>query len=174
MLSVLIPTHNSENSLAQMLPPLVRHAVSGLVSEVMIIDAGSDDATRRVADMAGCTVIDAREADLPDLVASVRGAWLLVLDPGTQLVGDWPEAIEAHIGSPTGAAGAARFRVARDPNAPWWRPWPGAGKGPFARGFLISKAQAVTLARPGMALADLPRGVAVRTLAACLTPPASR
>ena len=173
MLSVLIPTHNNEDSVAQMLPPLVRHAVSGLVSEVTVIDAGSDDATRRVADMAGCTVIDARETDLPDLVASVRGAWLLVLEPGTRLVGDWTEAVEAHIGSPTGAAGAARFRVARNSNAPWWRPWPRAGKRPFARGLLISKEQAAAMARPGMALADLPRGIAVRTLAARLTPPAS-
>ena len=99
-----------------------------------------------------------------------------LLPPGARLVGDWLAAVETHINAPTGAAGAARFRMARDPGQSFWaRLFARRGlTGPFARGFLISKAQAQALSRPGMTLDALPRGVAVRTLRAGLLPPASR
>ena len=174
MLCVLIPTDDDEDPLAQMLPPLVQHAVTGMVSEVMVLDAGSRDETRRVAELAGCTIVDTRQTDLPDWLTAARAPWLLALEPGARLMGEWTQAVQTHVNATAGAVGAARFRVARDANAPWWQPWPRAGKGPFARGFLISKTQAMALARPGMALADLPRGVAVRTLSASVVPPVSR
>jgi glycosyltransferase involved in cell wall biosynthesis len=176
MLSVLVPTHNDEDRLAQMLPDLVRHAVSGAVSDVLVLDHGSSDETGRVGEIAGCTVIDASKADVPAMLDAARGLWLLILPPGARLVGDWLAAVEAHINAPTGAAGAARFRLARDP-ALSLRESLFARRGltgPFARGFLISKTQAQALSRPGMAFDALPRGVAVRTLRAGLLPPASR
>lgn len=176
MLSVLVPTHNDEDRLAHMLPDLVRHAVSGAVSDVLVLDHGSSDETARVGEIAGCTIIDASKADVSAMLDAARGLWILVLPPGARLVGDWLAAVETHINAPTGAAGAARFRMARDPGLSLReRLFARRGlTGPFARGFLISKAQAQALSRPGMTLDALPRGVAVRTLRAGLLPPASR
>lgn len=176
MLSVLVPTHNDEDRLAQMLPDLVRHAVSGAISDVLVLDQASTDETRRVGEIAGCTIIDASDADLTATLDTARGLWILVLPPGARLVGDWLAAVEAHINAPTGAAGAARFRPAHGPGQSFWERLfaPRRLTGPFARGFLISKAQALALSRPGMTLDALPRGVAARTLRAGLLPPASR
>ena len=53
MLSAIIATHESERALVPTLAALVPGAVSGLVTEVLVADAGSRDATREVADVAG-------------------------------------------------------------------------------------------------------------------------
>ena len=45
MLSVIIPTHDSERALVRTLAALVPGAATGLVSEVLITDAGSRDQT---------------------------------------------------------------------------------------------------------------------------------
>ena len=174
MLTVIIPTRDDEDALARMLPGLVRHAVSGAIVEVIVVDRGSTDETARVAQVAGCTLVDAGAADVPALAAMARGGWLLVLQAGARPVGDWLDSVRAHLDGGV-SAGAARFRLARDPNLPWWRrlvPVRGPG-GPFGRGFLISRGQAAALGRSGMALADLPRGVAVRTLSGALLPPSA-
>ena len=173
MLSIIVPTHNDADALAQMLPSLVPHAVSGLISDVVLFDAGSTDDTRRVGEIAGCAWHDAKATDVAQLLPATRGAWILILEAGCRPVGDWTGAVEDHIASPTGAAGAARFRLARDPALPWWRPSPriNPARRPFARGFLISRTQAMALCRSDMALTDLPRGLAVRTLSAALMPP---
>ena len=174
MLTVIIPTRDDEDRLARMLPGLVRHAVSGAIVEVIVVDRGSTDETVRVAQVAGCTLVDAGAVDVPALAAMARGGWLLVLQAGARPVGDWLDSVRAHLDG-RAPAGAARFRLARDPGVPWWRrlaPVGGAG-GPFGRGFLISRGQAAALGRPGMALADLPRGVAARTLPAALIPPSA-
>lgn len=174
MLTVLVPTRNDEDALARMLPALVTHAVSGNIVDVIVIDAASQDGTRRVAEIAGCTIIDADGADVPALVELARGPWLLILEPGARPIGDWIGAVETHVNSAAGK-GAARFSIARDPDAPWWRRMfaPGRATGAFHRGLLISRSQAAALARPGMALADLPRGLAVRTLRAAVRPPSA-
>ena len=173
MLSIIIPTRNDADALAQMLPGLVPHAVDGLISDVVLFDGGSTDETRRVGEIAGCAWHDANATSVAELLSATRGAWLLILEPGCRPVGDWTRAVDHHIASPTGAAGAARFRLARDPALPWWRPSPriNPARRPFARGFLISRAQAMALCRPEMSLTDLPQGLAVRTLPAALIPP---
>ena len=176
MLSLVIPTNNDEDRLAHMLPALVPHAVSGAVSEVAVYDDNSQDQTLRVAEIAGCAVSNAQETPVPAFVDNLRGHWLLLLEPGARLAPGWFDAVEEHAVRVGGGSGAARFRLARDPAHPWWA-WalPQAGsKRPFLRGFLISKRQASALARPGMALADLPRGVAVRTLRAAIIAPRAK
>src|SRR5712692_4548151 len=57
MLSVIIPTLNSERVLVPTLGMLVSGAMSGIVREVSIADGGSTDATLKIADVAGCTVL---------------------------------------------------------------------------------------------------------------------
>ncbi len=57
MLSVVIATHESERALVPTLAALVPGAMAGLISEVVVADAGSTDATEEVADIAGCRFI---------------------------------------------------------------------------------------------------------------------
>lgn len=170
MLSVLIPTSDDEEPLAQMLPGLVKHAVTGAITEAVVLDQGSADGTQRVADVAGCRFIADAERTLGEVLGELRAPWLLVLEAGARPVGDWIDVVSDHVAAPD--AGAARFRIAADPAAGWWRRLmgPRVPARTFARGFLIAQRQAIALAKPGMTLEDLPRGVAVRTLPAALVP----
>ena len=58
MLSVIIPTLNAESGLAATLEALVPAAVAGLISDVVVVDGGSNDATKLIADNAGCNWVD--------------------------------------------------------------------------------------------------------------------
>ncbi|HEY7664974.1 MAG TPA: glycosyltransferase [Xanthobacteraceae bacterium] len=86
MLSVVIATHDSERALLPTLAALVQGAVAGVVREVIIADAGSQDATTAIADGAGCRVVSLRAARgvrLKAAAAAARAPWLLFLAPGT-------------------------------------------------------------------------------------------
>jgi len=92
MLSVIIPTHESERLLVRTLAVLVPGAAAGAVREVIVADAGSSDATAEVADFAGCQVLVSREplgARLTAAAASARASWFLFLRPGTRLDATW-------------------------------------------------------------------------------------
>lgn len=94
MLTVIIPTHNSERALVPTLAMLVPGVMSGTVREVIIADAGSTDATAQVVDVAGCEIIvsrDALAARLKAASAAARGSWLMFLRPGVVLDGSWVE-----------------------------------------------------------------------------------
>jgi glycosyltransferase involved in cell wall biosynthesis len=92
MITAIIETRNEEVGLAHALAALVPAATEGILRDVIVIDKGSDDGTRAVADAAGCTIIDAfAEADATRAaVERARGDWLLftpatpVLQPGWQ------------------------------------------------------------------------------------------
>ncbi len=92
MLSVIIPTQESERALLPTLAALVPGAAAGLVREVIVADAGSRDATAEVADVAGCRFIASGEPLAARLAAAARGAkaeWLMFLRPGIRLEADW-------------------------------------------------------------------------------------
>jgi glycosyltransferase involved in cell wall biosynthesis len=85
LISVIIATHESEQLLVPTLAALVPGAMAGVVSEVIVADAGSQDATTRIADAAGCRVVDTTGppgARLKSAAASARAPWLLFLRPG--------------------------------------------------------------------------------------------
>jgi hypothetical protein len=92
MLSVIIPTLNSERVLALTLSVLIPGAMSGLVREVTVADGGSTDRTLEIADGAGCAVL-ASEAPLGrrlhEAAAAARSSWLMFLRPGTVLESSW-------------------------------------------------------------------------------------
>ena len=92
MLSVIIPTLNSERVLALTLSVLIPGAISGLVREVTVADGGSTDKTLEIADGAGCAVL-ASEAPLGRRLhaaaAAARSTWLMFLRPGTVLEPSW-------------------------------------------------------------------------------------
>ena len=93
MLSVIIATSESEHLLVRTLSILIPGAVAGIVREVIVADAGSNDATATVADHAGCRLLVSsaapRGARLKAAAASARAPWLLFLQPGTVLYANW-------------------------------------------------------------------------------------
>ena len=116
MLSVIIPTLNSERMLVPTLAGLVSGAMSGIVREVTIADGGSTDATLEVADAAGCAVLVSSEplgSRLNAAAAAARSPWLMFLRAGTVLDATWLDETARFIeeAEPSGPLGtAAVFR----------------------------------------------------------------
>jgi glycosyltransferase involved in cell wall biosynthesis len=103
MLSVIIPTRNSERELVPTLAALVPGATAGIVSEVILADGGSQDETAAVADVAGCNfmVIDGSLSHrLKTASAAARAPWLMFLRPGTVLDAPWTGEVGRFIQQP--------------------------------------------------------------------------
>jgi hypothetical protein len=113
MLSVIIATLDSERALVRTLAALVSGATAGLVSEVLVADAGSRDETAAVADVAGCNFL-VQEGPLgrrlQAATASARAPWLLFLQPGTILDTPWTGEARSFIDRPVPDTRAAVFR----------------------------------------------------------------
>jgi glycosyltransferase involved in cell wall biosynthesis len=113
MLSVIIPTFQSEHALVPTLAALVAGATAGLVCEVRVADGGSHDDTAVVADAAGCdfTIVPGPLGlRLKAAAGSARGAWLLFLRPGTVLDPQWTEETRRFVEQPLPDGRAAVFR----------------------------------------------------------------
>jgi rSAM/selenodomain-associated transferase 2 len=92
MISVVIPTLNSEAGLAATLTSLVPAAVDGLVREAIVVDGGSKDRTLEVADHAGADIVKSepgRGAQFRAGAARAKFPWLLFLHPDTELELGW-------------------------------------------------------------------------------------
>jgi hypothetical protein len=92
MLSVIIPTNESERSLVRTLGSLVTGATGGLVREVILADAGSKDETAGVGDVAGCKLMvlpGSSGARLKAAATAARSAWLFFVLPGTVFDNGW-------------------------------------------------------------------------------------
>jgi len=114
MLSVVIPTHESERDLVRTLAILVAGAAAGVVREVIVADGGSRDATAEVADYAGCRVLISENSlgeRLRAAAATARAPWLLFLNPGTLLDATWIDDTVRFIEG--NGARAAAFRPGR-------------------------------------------------------------
>jgi rSAM/selenodomain-associated transferase 2 len=119
MISVIIPTLNAQVGLARTLAALVPAAIDGFVSEVIVADGGSSDATAEIADDAGAEVIHCekgRGCQLATGAQAAKGRWLLFLHADTILEPGWePEAYQ-HIrdvenGDKSDTAAAFRFAL---------------------------------------------------------------
>ena len=113
MLSVVVATRESERTLVPTLAALVPGATAGLVSEVIVADAASRDATAEVADVAGCRFIASKEplgARLKAAAATARAPWLLFLHAGCVPEPVWVEAVDGFTGSAGDGERAAVFR----------------------------------------------------------------
>lgn len=92
MLSVIIPTNESERMLVRTLGSLVTGATGGLVREVILADAGSKDETAGVGDVAGCKLMvlpGSSGARLKAAGDAARSAWLFFVLPGTVFDNGW-------------------------------------------------------------------------------------
>ncbi|MEM8937173.1 MAG: TIGR04283 family arsenosugar biosynthesis glycosyltransferase [Pseudomonadota bacterium] len=91
-ISVVIPTLNAAARLAACLDALVGPTVDALVREVIVVDAGSTDATRDIADGFGARVFDAspgRGGQLRLGAETASSTWLLFLHGDTVLSDAW-------------------------------------------------------------------------------------
>ena len=81
-----------------------------------VVDGGSHDGTRRIAEMGGARVIATSRGRGNQLIvgaAAATGEWLLFLHADTRLGPGWAEAVTAFIAAPENArrAGYLRYRL---------------------------------------------------------------
>jgi glycosyltransferase involved in cell wall biosynthesis len=120
MLSALIPTCNSERTLAPVLSALVSGSAEGLLREVILADGGSTDGTERIADAAGCnfrSLSGSASARLKAAADTARADWLLILDPAAILQDGWTREAASFMQANARAGQlnrAAAFRYAVD------------------------------------------------------------
>lgn len=159
MLTVIIETRNAEQSLPRTLAPLVSGAVDGLLREVIVQDWNSTDHTVRVAEQAGCTVVEG--GSLSACIKRAKGDWLLLLEAGSRLGEGWIESVERHIAASQGPAKFSRSRNGQ----PGFLQRIVKRETALADGLLISKRQALSLTRDSnKAVEDLARGLAARRM----------
>ncbi|MCA3418661.1 MAG: TIGR04283 family arsenosugar biosynthesis glycosyltransferase [Roseomonas sp.] len=114
--SAIIPTLNAAASL-----PATLAALRGAVTEIIIADGGSSDATREIAQAFGTQVISAPRGRGPQLRAAAEAAtqpWLLAIHADTRPGAGWQEAVAGFIAQPENRTKAAHFRFALDDAAP--------------------------------------------------------
>ncbi len=113
MLSVILPTWNSEQTLVPTLAALVPGATSGIITEVLTVDGGSQDDTAAVADVAGCNFIVVEGSlglRLQTAAARARAPWLMFLRPGIVLDAPWTGEVSRFVQQPARYGQAAVFR----------------------------------------------------------------
>lgn len=100
MISVVIPTLNSERVLVPVLASLVAGSAEGLLREVILADGGSTDETEKIAAVAGCNFQRTPHdlgARLRAAAQGARGNWLLFLDPTARLDEGWTRELRVFI-----------------------------------------------------------------------------
>lgn len=103
-----MPTLDAERTLAQALGGLTRAAIDGLVRQVVVVDAGSRDATLEIAEDSGAAVLTSspdRGGQLAAGAQSNRSPWLLTLRQDAHILPGWETVVARHIESaPSSAA----------------------------------------------------------------------
>ena len=119
MLSVIIPTQNSEQALVPTLAALVSGATAGLISEVLIADGGSQGRHRDGRRRRRLRIPGARSTARPQAqdgaVAKARAPWLMFIQPGTVLYAPWTDDAIRFVEQPGPRKRAAVFRRGSGP-----------------------------------------------------------
>lgn len=100
MISVVIPTLNSAQTLPASFACLVSATVQGLVKEVIVSDGGSGDETEALAEATGARFLSGpkgRGVQLQAGASAARGSWLLFLHSDTVLATGWEAEADAFI-----------------------------------------------------------------------------
>lgn len=164
MLTVIMECRDQEPELAQTLSVLVAGAVEGLVSDVIVLDHGSKDGSSFVADAAGCRFY--QQWDMKELLGSVRGEWLLLVEPGARLTQGWIDEVAEYV---VLNKVPARFSESRAYRLPFYRRLT-RSRPPLENGLLLPKRHAQSLVRSGMDLQHLAHGQKPRRLASEIIP----
>lgn len=109
MLSVVIPTLNAEADLRVCLERMIG------AEELLVVDGGSADATRKIAEQAGARLIEApkgRGSQLRSGGEAASGDWLLFLHADTLPGPGWASSVAAHIAAHPDKAACFAFRLA--------------------------------------------------------------
>jgi len=118
MISVVIPTDNSQHLLPRCFDSLIPAAVRGVVREVIVADGGSSDATLAIADAAGAHIVHCRAnrgVQMADGARTAKSDWLLFLRPETALETGWDVEAESFLSQAVmERPRAAVFRFALD------------------------------------------------------------
>lgn len=164
MLTVIMECKDNETELALTLSALVSGSVQGLVSDVIILDHASTDGTIALSDEAGCRLYP--QWNLKDVLTTIRGQWVLILEPGARLQSGWIEELFEYI--PLNL-GAARFQPSRHYNSSWIKRLFKKTK-PLERGLLISKNAALSHVDDIQALEALAKRFKTRELRSEIIP----
>ena len=117
MISVIIPTLNAGPHLPRTLQALAAGTEAGVIKEIIIVDAGSEDETLEIARSASCTILKAERHRANQLRAGADAAkskWLLFLQADTALATGWVEETERFINAPQSRKKAAVYKLAFD------------------------------------------------------------
>ena len=164
MLTVLLECRDNEPELASTLAVLVSGAVDGLVSDVIVLDHGSQDGSARVADAAGCRFL--HNWDLAQALSAARGEWIMLLEPGARPQSGWIEEVLEYAAL---AKVPARFSPSRRYRRPFFKRF-AKRAGALEFGLLMPKRQAKALAQPGMDLTGLAKASSGKKLRSELIP----
>lgn len=119
MLSIVIPALNAESTLAATLESAFRPRVPDL--DVVVVDGGSTDATRHIAEAHEARVIDCAPGRGRQLAAGAEAArhdWLLFLHADTVLPLDWEKTVARFTTAERNAERAGYFDLAFDAQSP--------------------------------------------------------
>lgn len=111
-LSVVIPTLNAEGALPVCLAAVYEGVEAGLLRELIVVDGGSEDGTREMADEVGAevlTVAPSRGGQLRAGAEVAGGEWLLFLHADTELAPGWTDVVGAHLARDRDRAGYFRL-----------------------------------------------------------------
>lgn len=113
-LSIVIPTLNASRHISDTLMSLD----DGPQMEVVVVDGGSRDKSRRLAEVYGARVIEAERGRGTQLRAGAEaaaGEWMLFLHADTRLGAGWRRAVREHIAAGhTDQAGVFEFALDDD------------------------------------------------------------
>lgn len=115
-LSMIIPTLDSADGIAQCLA-----ALRPAKDEVLVVDGGSKDGTRALAESGAARIVDSDAGRGAQLIAgaeAARGKWLLFLHADTTLSAGWWGAAKEFMSAAGSHNRAAFFRYALDDAGP--------------------------------------------------------
>ncbi len=127
MISVIIPTLNSQETLVKTLAGLIPATVSGVIRDVIVADGGSTDKTYDIVEDSGAVWMACgranRGAQLQAGAQHARSPWLLFLHADTVLGSDWEREAQLLMhqvtqGERPASAGVFQFRLDDDGLAP--------------------------------------------------------